>query len=473
MKCPQCGFENPDGFSFCGRCGTRLEATSAHSPADRQATIRQLKEAGDKARQGANPVAALEHYQQALALLDSVISASDATLQVELLKQRFDLLAERCSLWVSLGQLDRIEPDLEDMLALARRSGDGSRLSRAITTLARFYLDRRRYEACQSLLEEAVSLLHTQSDWPGEAAALADLAHVTWRTGTFDHVAEAFQRAHELRLRAADPAGLARSYFDLGLLYRDGMSHAIHAVAHFDKSIEFARHSGDAELEARALIELGLSWTRLGDYAQARTVLDEAQPKAADAAVSAQLLITQAEMLRETQSSEAAQAAERAVVMTTDLRQPDLEWGALCTQVRVAHAYSEWQAVLEPIDRMQQLERAASLHAYCAIWSNSLLARSQLHTDQLDLAMATSTRAAQALQSHGSPGVPVPQAILWAHFEVLSAANDPSAFHYLRQARETMLTQANTISDSALRARFLRDVTANRSIGDDWTRRHT
>ena len=24
MNCPNCGFENPPGFAFCGQCGTRL-----------------------------------------------------------------------------------------------------------------------------------------------------------------------------------------------------------------------------------------------------------------------------------------------------------------------------------------------------------------------------------------------------------------------------------------------------------------
>lgn len=27
MKCPQCGFDNPDGFAFCGKCGARLAAS--------------------------------------------------------------------------------------------------------------------------------------------------------------------------------------------------------------------------------------------------------------------------------------------------------------------------------------------------------------------------------------------------------------------------------------------------------------
>ena len=31
MKCPQCGFENPSGFAFCGQCGTRFAAPAATS----------------------------------------------------------------------------------------------------------------------------------------------------------------------------------------------------------------------------------------------------------------------------------------------------------------------------------------------------------------------------------------------------------------------------------------------------------
>lgn len=28
MKCPQCGYENPDGFRFCGNCGFKLQETA-------------------------------------------------------------------------------------------------------------------------------------------------------------------------------------------------------------------------------------------------------------------------------------------------------------------------------------------------------------------------------------------------------------------------------------------------------------
>jgi tetratricopeptide (TPR) repeat protein len=472
MKCPNCGFENPDDFAFCGKCGTKLEAASEPRSADRQTTVRQLKEAGDHARHSADWGVALERYQQALTMLDSVITVSDTTLQAQLLKQRFDILAERWPLWERAGQSERIEPDLKEMLTLARRSGDGVRLSKAITALARFYFDQQLDEPARPLLEEAVSLLHTQNDWSGEAGALADLARVNWRAGRFDTVAESLQRAHELRRRVAEPSGLARSFFDLGLLYRDGLSQPVHAVAHFEKTIEFARPSGEMELETRCLIELGASWTRLGDYAQAKAVLDQAQAQAASIVLNTRLFIAQAERLRETGSADAGAAAERAQALASDLKRLDLEWGALLMRVTIGHAWEEWAAVVGLLDRMQEIERAGGLHAYCSIWSISLLARSQLYNDQHDLAVATSTRALDLLQNHGLAGVPTPQGILWQHFEVLSAAKDPSAFHYLRQARETMLTQANTINDGALRAHFLRDVSINRLIGDDWTRRH-
>jgi tetratricopeptide (TPR) repeat protein len=475
MKCPHCGFENPDGFAFCGRCGTALAPAPAAQPEDRSATLRQLKEAGDAAKRDGNAAAAIEHYQQALALLDSVITSADVTLQVQLLKQRFDVLYERCSLWASLGQPERIEPELQDMLTLARRAGDGERLSRAITALARFYVSNRRDDLARPLLEEATSLLRTHGNRAGEAEALADLARANWRAGDFDGVANMLQRAHELRRQIADPAGLARSYFDLGLLYRDGLSQPFHAAGHFEKAIEHTRHIADGELETRILIELGVSWTRLGDYVHARTALELAQRKTDEiqsAEPSARLLVAQAEVLRETGSPEAKAVIDRAVALVADLPGPELEWSALCGRVTIGQAGGAWSDTTQAIDRMQALERAGGLHAYCAIWSNSFMARTLLHTDRRDLALDASARAVNALQAQGFIGLPLPQAILWTHSEVLLSANDPLAFHYLRQAREAMLAQANSIGDGALRAHFLRDVSANRVIGDDWARRH-
>ncbi|HLF28332.1 MAG TPA: tetratricopeptide repeat protein [Anaerolineae bacterium] len=477
MPCSSCGFENPDGFAFCGRCGARLPAAPVTPAAEeREATVRQLKEAGDAAKRSAAPATAIERYQQALALLDSVVLAADATLHVQLLKTRFDILAERYGLWASIGQPDRVEPDLQEMLALARRAGDGSRLAQAISSLAHFYLADRRDELARPLLEEAVSLLRSQTDRTGEATALADLAHVNWRGGRFETVADALQRAHELRRHAAEPAGLARSYFDLGLLYRDGLSHPFHAANHFEKSLELARHTADASLETRCLIELGIGWTRLGDYARAREALEQAGQKAAEIESvehQARCLSAQADLLRETRSTEARSIVDQAVAQSTALGLPDLEWQARRSQALFEQAAEAWADAYPPLERMQALERSGGLSAYYPIWSDALLARTYLHTGKPDWAIKTSTQAATALQSHGFAGVPMPQAILWMHFEVLSSASDPAAFHYLRQARELMLAQANTISDGSLRARFLRDVSINRVIGDDWTKQHS
>ena len=30
MHCPSCGFENPEGMNFCGRCGTKLSPRCPH-----------------------------------------------------------------------------------------------------------------------------------------------------------------------------------------------------------------------------------------------------------------------------------------------------------------------------------------------------------------------------------------------------------------------------------------------------------
>jgi len=477
VKCLACGLESPEGFSFCGHCGARLSITLAAPLADdREAAIRRVREAGDQARRSADAVAALDRYQEALALLDSAALASDATLHVQFLKARFDVLAERYTLWTAIGQPDRIESDLQDMLGIARRAGDGARLTKAIVTLARYYLDGRRYELARPLLEESVSLLRTQADRAGEASTLAELARLDWRAGRFETVADAFQRAHELRRRAGEPGGLARSYVDLGTLYRDGMSQPFHAVSHFEKAIELARLSGHADLETQGLIGLGVSWTRLGDYAKARAVFEQARHKAGEVQSGEQaawVAVAQANVLHETEASGARATIEPALASALDMDAPDLQWHALLGYAHISQAAGDWPGAHKWIERMQQLERGGRLYAYCAMWSYALSARSYLHTGRGEPAAAASEQAATLLQAHGFAGVPIPQMILWARYEVLADSDAQSAFHFLRQARELMLSQANTIGDGALRARFLRDVAINRAISDDWTRRHT
>jgi len=477
VKCLACGRESPDGFSFCGHCGARLGvAPSAPRPDAREAALRQMMDAGDRARRSADVAAALDHYQEALALLDSAALASDATLHVQFLKARFDVLAERHMLWAAAGQPDRVEADLQDMLGIARRAGDGTRLTKAITSLARYYLDGRSYALARPLLEESVSLLRTQADRAGEASALAELAHLDWRAGRFETVADGFQRAHELRRRAGEPAGLARSYIDLGTLYRDGTSHPFHAVSHFEKAVELARHAGDADLETMGLTGLGMSWTRLGDYARARAALEQARDKTGEASSgehTAWVAVAQADALHETDAAGAQSAIEPALASALDVDAPDLQWHALLGRARILQAIGDWTSAHESIDRMQELERGGRVHAYCAMWSHALSARSYLHTGQGEQAAAASGQAVTLLQAHGFAGVPIPQMILWARYEVLADSDAQSAFHFLRQARELMLSQANAIGDGALRARFLRDVAINRAIGDEWARRHT
>lgn len=481
MKCTQCGFENPDGFAFCGKCGTQLTADQsiiADAPPsldEEQLRIEQLKQAGDAARRAADAATAIKRYSEALSLLDSTVMGADATLHLHYLRQRFELLAARVSLWNSVDQYNQIEVDLQEMLVLARRSGDGLHLSTAIMALARFYLDGRRYESARPLLEEAVSLLRTQNDHDGEALALVDLAYVDWRDGYFEPVAAAIQRAHELRRHVADPSALAQSYFNLGILYRDGLSQAFHAVNHFEKALEYAHDSAEAKVETTSLIELGVSWARLGDYTRARNALEQAQRRidaSGSPAHKATLLIAQADVMRETALDEAHRAADQAVNISSGLDRPDLKWNALRASATISQDYQEWDVAQITIKHMRKFEQTNSLYAYCSIWTSALLARNHLYSDQHQAALETSTRAVDGLLAHGHHGVPLPQTILWTHYQILDAGNDETALHFLRQAREALLSQANAISDGALRANFLRDVSVNRSIGDQWTRIH-
>jgi hypothetical protein len=109
MKCSNCGFENPEGFAYCGKCGHKLAPPPMPDHAnDQQATIQQLRQSADAALDRGDKIAALRNYSDALALLDSELMASDASLHLYYLKLRFDLLAARWPLWDSNGQRERV-----------------------------------------------------------------------------------------------------------------------------------------------------------------------------------------------------------------------------------------------------------------------------------------------------------------------------------------------------------------------------
>jgi tetratricopeptide (TPR) repeat protein len=360
------------------------------------------------------------------------------------------------------------------MLGVARRTGDGARLAKALGALAHFHLARRQYDPARPLMDELASLYRSLNDRDGEASTLAELAFLNWRQGRFESVSDALQRAHELRRHLGDPSGLAQSYFDLGLLYRDGLSQAFYAANHFERAIELA-HQSVAPLEQQGLVDLGVSWLCMGDKTRARMALDQAQRQIDAHGLPEQktaLLMALALLQHAGASGEASGTAARAVALSGELMQPDLEWAALCTRARIDQEREDWDTAQLSIDRMRGLEQNHALYAYCAIWSNALQARNHLYTGHPRAAVDASTYAIHGLQSHGQPGLPLPQMILWIHFEVLNHTHDQATLHFLRQARETMLAQANTIADSALRASFLRDVAINRSIGDQWARMH-
>ena len=43
MRCPGCGFENPDGFAFCGKCGARLTPSEFPGALITEADLARLK----------------------------------------------------------------------------------------------------------------------------------------------------------------------------------------------------------------------------------------------------------------------------------------------------------------------------------------------------------------------------------------------------------------------------------------------
>lgn len=88
MKCPNCGFESPPGFAFCGRCGTRLEADTARlTPADADHLRRYLPLPLLEALQLDLPTPSPQLLNQCLSHLTRLAEATSAYVPEDLAEQ--------------------------------------------------------------------------------------------------------------------------------------------------------------------------------------------------------------------------------------------------------------------------------------------------------------------------------------------------------------------------------------------------
>jgi non-specific serine/threonine protein kinase len=130
------------------------------------------------------------------------------------------------------GDIARAEAALEEGLALARRLGEGVKVSSMLLTLGTVRVDQGKYDVGEAYLADAMTEAQRARDSYGEILALAHLGIVAWGRGDSARAIECLETA---RTRARDvghplPVAVASRY--LGLMATEAGDYSRAAAAH-------------------------------------------------------------------------------------------------------------------------------------------------------------------------------------------------------------------------------------------------
>lgn len=153
-------------------------------------------------------------------------------------------------------------------LHAARRSGDRSAETNALTDLGFVYLDQGHYGSAADYCEQALDLSRAMNDRAGAARALNGLGVLDWRQGGHRQAVDHLQQARDMFRAIKDWDGEARALTNLGNAYWQ-QGHYRQATDHHQRAIALCRQVGNRESEAIALDTLGDIHRRQGRYQEA------------------------------------------------------------------------------------------------------------------------------------------------------------------------------------------------------------
>ncbi|MBN1954167.1 MAG: tetratricopeptide repeat protein [Anaerolineae bacterium] len=223
----------------------------------REKAIQYLHLAGEKARREYANQVALDHYSQAIDLLEP-----------EEREQRYNLLAGRERIHNLMGNRDAQQQDLQQMEHLAVQLDDARRQVEVLNRSARWAVDTGAFQQAQEFARRAQQQAERCQDWLAAAEAQKSRGIVHAILGEYGPAIEMFEQSRQACCMANDPVGEASCLGNLGTvhLYRGD---AEQARTHYAQALALFQDAAQAWQEARALINLGIADVRLGAYEQA------------------------------------------------------------------------------------------------------------------------------------------------------------------------------------------------------------
>jgi predicted ATPase/class 3 adenylate cyclase len=330
------------------------------------------------------------------------------------------------------------------------------------------------YEAARAPLEHALTMAQAANNRHSEANSLHRLGHVHLCLGNFSTAQERYQQALEIYHAEGHLQSEADSLGLLGVIQDELGDHSA-ACEHYKQVLTIYRTIGDRRGETIALSNLGTVYCDLGDHRTARDYHQQAlelRLTIGDRWGEAVSLVNLGLVYHGLGDNQAARKhCEQALVIQREIGDRRGQGYSLTYLGHALADLGKLETAAKAYDEAMRLRQELGQHGL-AIDDLAGLARIRLAQDDWEQALEQVEEILAWIDANGTEGIEYPLQVYLTCYHVLSAtARTERAHAILSTAHTTLLEQADSISDSDLRRKFLEGVKVHQEIVAAWETR--
>ncbi|NEO86800.1 MAG: CHAT domain-containing protein [Spirulina sp. SIO3F2] len=235
-----------------------MQGTGANHQATELSEANRLFEQGSQQYQTSQFNAALQSWEQALALYRAAGNRQGEAAS----------LGNLGLAYLSLGQYQQAIALQEQSLTIAREIGNRQDEAKSLNNLGLAYNALGEYQQALVLHEQSLKIKREIGDRQGEAASLASLSQVYYLLGQHQQAITFQEQSLEIEHKIGNRQGIGISFASLGLIYH-ALGQYQQAIAFHKQSLDINRDIGDRRGEATSLGNLGNVYFAIGQYRQA------------------------------------------------------------------------------------------------------------------------------------------------------------------------------------------------------------
>ena len=245
-------------FDKAGQGNYRLTVSTANPAEIQSLEADHLLSQGNQHYRASQFRAALESWQQALAIYQTLGDRGGEAITLDNLGLAYH----------SLGQYQQAVEFHQQALAIDREIENPRLESSTLGNLGRTYFFLGQYQQSLELHQQALAIAREIGDLEGEADLLGNLGNVYNALSQYQQAIESRQQALAIQRELNDRRGQANSLGNLGTAYYS-LGQYPQAIEFHRQALEIAREIGDRGGEAITLGNLGNAYDSLGQHQQA------------------------------------------------------------------------------------------------------------------------------------------------------------------------------------------------------------